>query len=247
MSDNPGNPAPGNPSNPNDPGASKPGDSGFITGEVRHQQLSARVPEDVAKGVFSTGVIVLSTQTEFVFDFLLRMSRPHQVTARVVIPPAVIPSVINVLRDNIHKYTDRYGPVPPAPKFESDRKPTLQEVYDDLKMPDDVLSGVYANAMMVGHSHAEFCFDFLTNFFPRSAVSCRVYLSASHVPRLLESLTQTFADYQRRYVLPRQQSPQQPLPPLGGVTGSQGLPGGNEIPPPGPQTPPSAEQEPPRA
>ena len=30
----------------------------------------------------------------------------------------------------------------------------LQEIYQDLRLPDEVLSGAYANAVMIGHSPA---------------------------------------------------------------------------------------------
>lgn len=185
-------------------------DSGFLTGEIRHAQVSARVPDDIAPGVFSTGVIVLSNQTEFVLDFLLRMSRPYQVAVRVVLPPIVVPQVIAALSDNIGKYVQRFGPIPPLPKPEMERRPSIQEIYDELKLPDRVLSGAYANGVMIGHSAAEFSLDFITNFFPRSAVSARVFMSAPHAPRLLESLTQTFNDFQRRVAAARQ-AQQDPL------------------------------------
>ncbi|GIT31045.1 MAG: hypothetical protein Ct9H300mP1_30910 [Planctomycetaceae bacterium] len=42
--------------------------------EVQHQQLSARVPDHVAQGVFSTGAVVLNGHHEFIPDFLLRMT-----------------------------------------------------------------------------------------------------------------------------------------------------------------------------
>ena len=45
----------------------------------------------------------------------------------------------------------------------------------------------YANAVMIGHGPHEFSFDFITNFYPHSAVSARVFLSAGQVPRLYES------------------------------------------------------------
>ena len=86
--------------------------------------------------------------------------------------------------------------------------PTPQEIYDDLKLPDEILSGSYANGVMIGHSAAEFNMDFLTNFFPNSAVSSRVFMSAAQVPRLLESLSGTFSQFQQR-VQQQQQTGQQ--------------------------------------
>jgi DNA segregation ATPase FtsK/SpoIIIE-like protein len=70
----------------------------------------------------------------------------------------------------------------------SPAQPQIEDIYDELRLPDGMLSGSYANAVLVRHTGTEFCFDFITNIFPRSAVSSRVYLAAPHVPLLLQSL-----------------------------------------------------------
>jgi len=75
-------------------------------------------------------------------------------------------------------------PQPPA-------QPQIEDIYDELRLPDGMLSGSYANAVLVRHTGTEFCFDFITNIFPRSAVSSRVYLAAPHVPLLLQSLVRS--------------------------------------------------------
>ena len=41
------------------------------------------------------------------------------------------------------------------------------------KLPDDMLGGVYANMASISHTENEFCFDFIAQFFPRSAVTAR--------------------------------------------------------------------------
>lgn len=82
------------------------------------------------------------------------------------------------------------------------RRPTPQEIYDDLKIPEHVLSGAYANGVMIGHGASEFGLDFLTSFYPQSAVSARVFLAAGQIPRLLESLQQAM-----RQLPPQQQPP----------------------------------------
>jgi len=71
---------------------------------------------------------------------------------------------------------------------QSPAQPQIEDIYDELRLPDAMLSGSYANAVLVRHTGTEFCFDFITNIFPRSAVSSRVYLAAPHVPLLLQSL-----------------------------------------------------------
>ena len=85
---------------------------------------------------------------------------------------------------------------------------SAQELYEQLKIKDTDLCGVYANAVMIGHTATEFLFDFITTFFPRSVVSARVYMAAPNVPRLLESLTHSFDQFQRKM---QQPPPQKPL------------------------------------
>jgi hypothetical protein len=179
-------------------------------GDQRRHHLSARVPEHVSRGVFSTGVLVISGATEFVLDFVQNLGQPAQVAARVVLPHATIPQFIEALRTNLDLYKNRFGeppelPQPPPPE----RKPTLQELYDDLRVPDDVLAGAYANGVMIGHAASEFKFDFLLNLVPHPVVTSRVYLAAPHVPRLLQSLVKTFEDVQKRIIEQqrRQQDP----------------------------------------
>jgi hypothetical protein len=65
---------------------------------------------------------------------------------------------------------------------------SIEQIYEELRLPDSLLSGRYANAVLIRHSSTEFCFDFITNIFPRSAVSSRVYLAAANVAGLLQSL-----------------------------------------------------------
>lgn len=189
--------------------SAKSGEDGEVFGQqIKHRQLSARVPESVGRGVFSTGAIVLTGATEFVVDFLVRMARPYQVAARVVMPHAALFQLVRALEDNIKKYESRFGAIQEMPKPDPNvKRPSIQEVYDDLKMPDEVLSGEYANACIIGHSPAEFVLDFVTNFFPRSAVSARVYLSSRQVPQLLKGLNHAAQQLQQRHQQ-KQQPPQ---------------------------------------
>lgn len=153
--------------------------------------LRARVPDHVADGCFSTGAIVMTGPSEFIVDFLQTVGRPHRVARRVVIPHPVMPQFIEALNTNLELYKSRFGepPTPPTPQNQNQqRRPSPQEIYDDLKLPDEVLSGVYANGVMIGHGASEFGLDFLTSFFPQSAVSARVFVASGQVPRLLESL-----------------------------------------------------------
>ena len=175
--------------------------------QVRMQHISARVPENLGSGVFSTGIIAMTGANEFVLDFLQCVGRPRQVAARVVIPHMTLPQFLDALRKNLELYEQRFGTPPPLPRPNPARRPSVQEIYDDLKLPDEVLSGAYANGVMISHSASEFSLDFLTNFFPHSAVSCRVFLSAPQVPRMLETLTATYQQFQQRQKKKQGQAP----------------------------------------
>lgn len=174
------------------------------------KHMSARVPEGISNGIFSTGVLVMTGNTEFVLDFVQNLGQPAQIAARVVMPHSTMPQFIQALKTNLEMYTNRFGDPPELPPPNpNQKKPSLQEIYDDLKISDETLSGSYANGVMIGHAASEFKFDFLANMMPTPAVSSRVYLSAPHVPRLLQSLTKTYDDFQKR-VSEQQKKRQEP-------------------------------------
>ncbi|MCY2953176.1 MAG: DUF3467 domain-containing protein [Planctomycetota bacterium] len=178
---------------------------GTFSQEFRHQPVSARVPERVARGVLSTGVLVLDGAHEFIIDFMQGLTRPYQVAARIVLSPVVMEQFVVAIQDNLNKYSARFGPPPTLPKPPTERRPTLQEIYDEFKVSDEIASGTYANAVMVGHSPSEFFFDFITNFYPTSTVSARVFLSAAQLPRMLETVGTAFQRFQQRMIAQQQQ------------------------------------------
>jgi hypothetical protein len=162
--------------------------------------------------VLTTGVIVLDSPNEFVLDFLQALSRPPQIVARVVLPPQVMYQFVSSLRENLGTFTQRFGPPAPLPKPAQQNRPTIQELYEHFKLPEDLLSGTYANSVLIGHSPSEFLFDFITGFYPTAAVSSRVYLSAQQAPRVLETLSAALVTYQKRFqqIPGQQQRPPQP-------------------------------------
>ena len=199
---------------PGGQGGQGPNKEGTFSQEFRHQPVSARVPERLSEGVLSTGVLVLDGPNEFVIDFMQALTRPFRVATRVVLSPAVMEQFVAAVRDNIARFEQRFGVIPPLPKPPTDRRPTLQEIYDEFKLPEEQMSGNYANAVMVGHSASEFFFDFITNFYPTSAVSSRVFLSAPQMPRLLDAVQVAFGRFQQRVNQARQgQNPNQQPPP----------------------------------
>jgi hypothetical protein len=98
------------------------------------------------------------------------------------------------------------GP-PPGPGGQPPAPPPITEVYEQLKLPDEMLGGMYANTVVISHSQAEFCFDFICNFYPRSVVTSRVYLATPHIPEIFDSLQRCLEQYRQKLNSPR------PMPP----------------------------------
>lgn len=173
---------------------------GAVNEQVQHASVSARVPQQVGRGILSTGAVVFDGPHEFVIDFLQRLGSPHTVAGRVALSHAVFGQFITALRDNLKMYEGRFGPPPklPIPPQQQQNRTSISDLYDQLKLPDEMLSGVYANAVMIGHTPSEFWFDFITTFYPRSAVSLRVFLAAQQIPGLLDTLSSAQQAHQRR-------------------------------------------------
>jgi len=180
--------------------------------QIQHSSATARIPDEVGRGVFATAV-------------MQSLARPNRVAARVILPPAVASQFVIALEQAIEKYTASYGQPPreprppatqpqpapaaaaaggksgegeaagdqaaggqPAPRPAAPQPAPIADIYENLKLPDDMLGGVYANMASISHTASEFCFDFIAQFFPRSAVTARVYMAAPRVPELLGSL-----------------------------------------------------------
>lgn len=164
-----------------------------------NQPVAARVPAEVAKGVFTTGVVIQDGPHEFVLDFLQGLSRPPQVAGRVVLTPGVMEALVRTMDENLNKFVQQFGPPAPLPQPPNQRRPTIQEIYENFKLPEELWSGTYANSVMVGHGPGEFFMDFITSFYPTAAVGCRVYFAAQQAPRILDTLRLSLQQYRKKH------------------------------------------------
>ena len=73
---------------------------------------------------------------------------------------------------------------------------SITDLYDQLKFPEDLYGGVFANAVMIRHTPDEFCFDFIANLFPRPVVVTRVFTAARRVPSLIEAMAGSWERFQ---------------------------------------------------
>lgn len=129
---------------------------------------------------------------------------------RIILPPTIIPGLLRAMQQNLKLHHERFGEIPTLPKPPAGTPaPSVEEIYQQLKLPDEVASGTYANTVMITHSASEFCFDFITGFYPRSAVAARVYMAAPQAPRLMETLGRSFEQYQQKVAEARRKQQQQ--------------------------------------
>jgi len=166
--------------------------------QVHHSPATARVPDPIGRGVFATGVIVLHGANEFTIDFVQSLAPPSRVAVRVNLPPAVASQFALTLEQALGTFTESYGQPPRAPGAAAGPpapapSQPIAEAYDSLKLPDDMLGGVYANVVSISNTGSEFCFDFIAQLFPRAVVTARVYLAAPRAPELLASLKRSIA------------------------------------------------------
>jgi hypothetical protein len=200
---------------PSSGGQNQPGgDPGAVfSQQFQNQPVAARVSAPVSKGIFTTGVLVQDGAYEFVLDFLQGLSRPPQIAGRIVLAPGVMDALVRTMDENISKFVQTYGQPTPLPTPPAQRRPTIQEIYENFKLPEELWSGTYANSVLVGHGPAEFFMDFITSFYPTAAVSCRVYFAAQQAPRIVDTLRMSLQQYQRK--MQGQQNPQTPPNNLG--------------------------------
>ena len=68
-----------------------------------------------------------------------------------------------------------------------------------IKIPEEVLRGVYANQMVVRHSREEFVLDFITLTPPEGVVTARVIVSPGHLKRMIAALTENLQRYETSF------------------------------------------------
>ncbi len=68
-----------------------------------------------------------------------------------------------------------------------------------VKASDEILKGVYANMVQVGHTGEEFILDFMNIFPPTGILASRVVLSPAHAKRLAAALLDNVKKYEAQF------------------------------------------------
>ena len=65
-----------------------------------------------------------------------------------------------------------------------------------IKVPDNLMGGVYANNVIISHTKEEFIFTFMMITPPQGIVTSRVVMSPSHTKRLVNALQDNIKKYE---------------------------------------------------
>jgi hypothetical protein len=77
--------------------------------------------------------------------------------------------------------------------------PQEQNQQMQIKITDEILKGVYANAMQVLHTQDEFVMDFMDIFPPNGIVNARVIVSPANMKRIIEALQENLKKYEEQF------------------------------------------------
>lgn len=68
-----------------------------------------------------------------------------------------------------------------------------------VRVPEQLIAGVYANSMMVHHTPSEFVMDFAMIMGANGQVVARVITSPAHMKQVVEALTENLRKYESAY------------------------------------------------
>jgi hypothetical protein len=68
-----------------------------------------------------------------------------------------------------------------------------------ISVPNELKGGVYANNMVVSHTHEEFILDFLMVAHPEGVLNSRVIVSPGHIKRIFKALSDNIKIYEDKF------------------------------------------------
>lgn len=75
----------------------------------------------------------------------------------------------------------------------------MAEQQIQIKATDEVLKGVYANAMQVLHTKQEFILDFMNMFPPTGTLNARIIVSPAHLKQIIVVLADNLSKYEASF------------------------------------------------
>jgi len=75
----------------------------------------------------------------------------------------------------------------------------MREGNIEVKFPEGLQSGVYANNTVIAHTKEEFVMDFMFVAPPMGSVNARVIVSPGHMKRIISALQDNIAKYEEAF------------------------------------------------
>lgn len=69
----------------------------------------------------------------------------------------------------------------------------------NIKAPDDLLQGRYANMMQVMHAKEEFVLDFMFAHPPMGELVSRLIVSPAHMKRIVHAMQDNISKYEKQF------------------------------------------------
>ena len=93
------------------PIASQPKDTPPKAEKASDLYAKLQIADELLGGTFSNSMIIKHTRDVFIMDFLTNFPPTTKVTARLIVSPAQIRSIISALESNLSQYEQRFGKI----------------------------------------------------------------------------------------------------------------------------------------
>jgi len=174
---------------------------------IHHDPPTALIPEKVGVGLFATEVVVFHSENEVAIDFIQGIAKPYRVVRRVIITEKVAKTLNDTLKTELqtnksknssyvenlkNKNTQEIENISSQESTDFQKKEKVDDIYSGLKMENNELNGFYANKILVNYGKDSFCLDFISNIYPKSIVTSRIFMTKNSVLELLNALNKIF-------------------------------------------------------
>jgi hypothetical protein len=181
------------------------------------RQVSAA--DATLEGAYATNLVIMSSREEFMVDFMSVFPPKPRIVARIVLAPAHVPRVLRAMQDALEKYEKPFGPLPELVPTEKPKTQTnLGEFYNSLRVPDEVVGGVFSNYLEISQRKDDFLLDFQTNFPPVHRLNARVIVPAPAFKRMIPVVINSIKSHEQRFG-PIEPGGSPPPPPAAGGGG----------------------------
>ena len=83
------------------------------------KQNALKIDQNQPPGEYCNIAAIHHSRTEVVFDFVFRLGDTGRIASRVITNPSHAKALLTALEENIAKYEQKHGPIPPVGRDET--------------------------------------------------------------------------------------------------------------------------------